>query len=66
MSLKLIIPKVELKKFVIVYTMFGQFYGSVRPSEYPETTLTLQTSKGMLYIDLDNITALQLEPDREF
>jgi hypothetical protein len=66
MSLKTIIPLLEPKTWITVYTLFGQFYGSVRTSEHPETTLTLQASKGMLYIELDEIKALQIEPDREF
>lgn len=66
MSLKQIIPKLELDTKVSIYTLFGQFYGQVGESAYHETSLTLQTSKGVMYFDLDDIKGIRIEPDREF
>ena len=66
MSLKAIIPKLELDAKVTVFTLFGSFSGGVGETNSPETSLTLHTSKGTVYFDIEDIKAVRREPDREF
>lgn len=66
MALNKIIPKFDLDIRLTVFTLFGQFSGRVWETNYQETSLTLHTSKGVMYFDLPTIMAVRLEPDQQF
>ncbi|MDX9668724.1 hypothetical protein [Pseudomonas sp. P8_250] len=61
MALNKIIPKIELDTHVMVFISSGQFFGKVGESAHPETSLTLHTGKGVMYIELSEIQAIRVE-----